>query len=678
MLGTIGDAAGLARLSGRPAARLHAPVQHHRGQPARRARRRPARWSTTPRPVARKLQPFAKRLRGFAATPSRPSGASTAIVKAPGPGQRPDRAHPRCRIRSPRSGSARWTANGASRPGAPPGLRRCAARLPRPGLHAARLQPGADRLVRRLRPLRLPGRVRRHRPDRDHPQRVQPERLPASRVCGARSEIARRTLQRPQRQRALQAPSAPRSSGAAPARTSAASATTSSPRAAPSTATRPRRRSDHEADRWSYSRCSPAVAGRSRRRSRAPTTATPTRSSCSTPSASSRARSSGSRARRPARSPTSTSTPQKTRVGHASRSTPDFPELKADASCSSEPQSLIAEYFIDCEPGSRARSPLRPGPIPAGPQQDHGPARPRQNTLREPYKRPPAAADQRVRHRARRQRREPERGDPLRRSGAPAARSRSSRSSATRTGRSRDLNANADAIFAQLADRREDVVRFIDKAGRHRRDLGRAPGRPRAELRPARRLPRPAEADDDPARQARRPSRRRCSPTCTRPPRASTSWRRTCRPSTTAPEQSLTSLGDAAHVGKTALANCKDEIAALDQASTKAFPAADQIANFLETSTTRSTPSRRTPAPAGTSASSRARRTAVSSSTRSSARTCMATRPSLQVGNVPRDQPERRQPRLHRDGGPPQLRLLPDQLAEPVRPARARCSASPW
>ncbi|MFL5897428.1 MAG: hypothetical protein ACJ76D_03060 [Solirubrobacterales bacterium] len=47
-------------------------------------------------------------------------------------------------------------------------------------------------------------------------------------------------------------------------------------------------------------------------------------------------------------------------------------------------------------------------------------------------------------------------------------------------------------------------------------------------------------------------------------------------------EQSLTSLGGAAHVGKTALANSQDEIAALDQASTKAYPAADQVAQFLE------------------------------------------------------------------------------------------------
>ena len=47
-------------------------------------------------------------------------------------------------------------------------------------------------------------------------------------------------------------------------------------------------------------------------------------------------------------------------------------------------------------------------------------------------------------------------------------------------------------------------------------------------------------------------------------------------------EQSLTSLGGAAHVGKTALASSKEEISALDQASTKAYPAADQVAQFLE------------------------------------------------------------------------------------------------
>ena len=81
-----------ARLGDRPAARLHAPVQHHRGQPPRRARRRrpPV---TASRPVARKLQPFAAqpaRLR-----PRRGADGQGPRRDRPRPGrrQRPDRAH---------------------------------------------------------------------------------------------------------------------------------------------------------------------------------------------------------------------------------------------------------------------------------------------------------------------------------------------------------------------------------------------------------------------------------------------------------------------------------------------------------------------------------------------------------------------------------------------------------
>ena len=43
-------------------------------------------------------------------------------------------------------------------------------------------------------------------------------------------------------------------------------------------------------------------------------------------------------------------TPQKTALV-SFEVEPEFPEFKADASCSSEPQSLIAEYFLDCQPG---------------------------------------------------------------------------------------------------------------------------------------------------------------------------------------------------------------------------------------------------------------------------------------------------------------------------------------
>src|SRR3954451_22127607 len=61
-----------------------------------------------------------------------------------------------------------------------------------------------------------------------------------------------------------------------------------------------------------------------------------------------------------------------------------FPEFKTDASCSSEPQSLIAEYFLDCQPGS-APQPLN-GPIPASRNKTTVQPDLAQNTLREPFK----------------------------------------------------------------------------------------------------------------------------------------------------------------------------------------------------------------------------------------------------------------------------------------------------
>src|SRR5213595_3120669 len=63
---------------------------------------------------------------------------------------------------------------------------------------------------------------------------------------------------------------------------------------------------------------------------------------------------------------------------------PGFPEFKADASCSSEPQSLIAEYFLNCQPGS-ADQPLN-GPIPAARNRTTVQPDLAQNTLREPFK----------------------------------------------------------------------------------------------------------------------------------------------------------------------------------------------------------------------------------------------------------------------------------------------------
>jgi ABC-type transporter Mla subunit MlaD len=140
---------------------------------------------------------------------------------------------------------------------------------------------------------------------------------------------------------------------------------------------------------------------------------------------------------------------------------PEFPELKADASCSSEPQSLIAEYFLNCQPGSAAE-PLE-APIEAARNQINVQQDLVQNTLREPFKR-------------RLQLLINEFGTALVgnsenlnaaiRSGAPAL--REFRKVLKILGRQNriiaGLNTDADTVFARLTERREDVVRFIQEA----------------------------------------------------------------------------------------------------------------------------------------------------------------------------------------------------------------------
>src|SRR5215217_2233229 len=140
-----------------------------------------------------------------------------------------------------------------------------------------------------------------------------------------------------------------------------------------------------------------------------------------------------------------------------------FPEFKTDASCSSEPQSLIAEYFLNCDPGT-APEPLN-GPIPAARNKTTVQPDLAQNTLREPFKNRlqllinefGTALDANA-----------ENLNAAIRSGAPAL--QQLKQVLNILGRQNttiaELNSNADAIFAQLADRREDVVHFIDNAGR--------------------------------------------------------------------------------------------------------------------------------------------------------------------------------------------------------------------
>jgi len=149
-------------------------------------------------------------------------------------------------------------------------------------------------------------------------------------------------------------------------------------------------------------------------------------------------------------------------------------QLGEDTECSSEPQSLIAEYFIDCQP--------KGDPIPTEDEptddDDLTTAEPNipveqttqtvqadlvANTLREPFKRrlqllinefgtALAGNTQNL-------------NDAIRR-GAPALRQTEEALSilADQNTIIRDLNVNSDRIIARLAERREDVVKFIKEA----------------------------------------------------------------------------------------------------------------------------------------------------------------------------------------------------------------------
>jgi ABC-type transporter Mla subunit MlaD len=255
-----------------------------------------------------------------------------------------------------------------------------------------------------------------------------------------------------------------------------------------------------------------------------------------------------------------------------------FPEFKADASCSSEPQSLIAEYFLDCQPGTSTQ-PLT-GAIPAARNKTTVQPDLAQNTLREPFKNRlqllinefGTALDGNA-----------ENLNAAIRAGAPAL--QQLKQVLNILGQQNttiaELNTTADAIFAQLAQRKEDVVHFIDNAGRtaaisaeRSNDLAQnfhLLDDFLAELKPTMfQLGKLAEEQ---------------TPLLTDLHAAAPGLNKLAinLPSfNSGTEQSLTSLGGAAQVGKTALANSNEEIAALNQASTKAYPAADQVAQFLE------------------------------------------------------------------------------------------------
>ncbi len=162
-----------------------------------------------------------------------------------------------------------------------------------------------------------------------------------------------------------------------------------------------------------------------------------------------------------------------------------FGDLRADSTCETKPQSLIGEYFVDCDPGTSARKLADGALVPVERTTTTVPVDLVNNILRRPYRERfsiifaelggALAA------------RGPDLNETIRRA-SPALREVNRVLAILRTERRtiRDLYADADAVVGSLADNRKDVTRFVAQA-RDTAAVGAA--RPAAVRRQLRALP---------------------------------------------------------------------------------------------------------------------------------------------------------------------------------------------
>ena len=257
--------------------------------------------------------------------------------------------------------------------------------------------------------------------------------------------------------------------------------------------------------------------------------------------------------------------------------TGEIGELGEDTTCSSEPQSLIAEYFIDCQP---AGDPLpEGGTIPV--EQVTQSVQPDlvYNTMREPFKRRfqlilnefgTALAGN------------PENLNAAIRRGAPALRELEQVLDilGDQNRIIRDLNVDSDRVIGRLAERRDDVVRFVREA----RDTAAASSERRTDLsRNFELLPdflaelEPTLADTEKLARAQTPvlaDLRASAPGLNTLARNLPAFNESSR-------LSLNALGEAAVVGERALRNGEDEIRILRRAFKNGPRAAELLDDLL-------------------------------------------------------------------------------------------------
>lgn len=258
--------------------------------------------------------------------------------------------------------------------------------------------------------------------------------------------------------------------------------------------------------------------------------------------------------------------------------------LGEDTSCSSEPQSLIAEYFINCEPSG---PPLEEDDDTDDPDADIPASRIEQtvqtdlvqNTLREPFKR---RLQLLVNEFGTALAGNPESLNEAIRLGAPALTQLQKVTAilADQNAIIRDLNVNSDRVIGELADRREDVVRFINEA----RDTAEISTSRRAEL--SRNFEilddflaelRPTLGDLESLANDQTPlltDLRAAAPGLNRLALNLPAFNR-------ASEVSLETLGEASVTGKRALSRGRDEIRLLADAGKRAPVTAEILADLL-------------------------------------------------------------------------------------------------
>jgi virulence factor Mce-like protein len=245
--------------------------------------------------------------------------------------------------------------------------------------------------------------------------------------------------------------------------------------------------------------------------------------------------------------------------------------------CASQPQSLIAEYFLTCNP----KGPLLPdgGTIPASQVSETVQPDLLQNTLREPYKDRLALL---INEFGTALAGNPKDLNQAIRLGSPALRKLEAalRILADENRTIRDLSGNADRIVTQLANRRQDIIHFIQ----HARDTAAIAASRRADL--------STDFDrlDNFLAQLRPTLASLGSLTDAQTPLLNNL--RLAAPGlntlalklpafNSAANRSLTSLGKAAVVGRPALIQGKDEIQALAKSGKNAYPAVNTLDKFL-------------------------------------------------------------------------------------------------